>query len=194
MLILASASPRRHDLLLAAGIPHVVRPASIPETRRPGEPPLDFVRRLASEKAQAVAAAAPAATILGADTVVCVDEEVFGKPVDSEDARRILRRLSGRDHWVHTGICFLSPDGQIVDSATTRVTVVPLTDREIEEYMESGEALDKAGAYGIQGRFSKFVSSIDGCYQNVVGLPVSLVYLHWKELKDCSGSSTSIGA
>jgi len=194
MLILASASPRRHDLLLAAGIDHIVRPASIPETLRPGERPLDFVRRLASEKAHAVASANPAAMVLGADTAVCVDEAVFGKPADLADARRMLRCLSGRDHLVHTGICFVSPQGQIVDSATTRVAVVSLTPEEIEEYVESGEALDKAGAYGIQGRFSKFVSSIHGCYQNVVGLPVSLVYSHWKELVKTYGSSTSTGA
>jgi septum formation protein len=181
VLILASASPRRHELLLAAGVPHTVRPTHIPEDRLPGEPPMDFVRRIAEWKARA----APRDLqdiVLAADTVVCSDDEVLGKPISEADACRMLRLLSGRDHWVHTGICLLSGDRQIVDLASTRVSFEDLTDGEIREYTRSGEPHDKAGGYGIQGRASKFVRSIEGCYHNVVGLPVSLVYRHLKAL------------
>jgi septum formation protein len=181
MLILASASPRRHELLLAAGIGHVVQPTSIPEIRLPGEPPVEFVRRLAEEKAQAATRASDD-TVLAADTVVCLDDEVLGKPQDDPDAVRMLRCLSGRDHWVHTGICLLSRHRRIVDVATTQVSFVQLTEDEIQEYTRSGEPRDKAGAYAIQGRASKYVCSIRGCYHNVVGLPVSLVYRYLKSL------------
>jgi septum formation protein len=181
MLILASASPRRHELLLAAGIDHVVRPASIPEIRDPAESPVDFVRRIAEAKARA-ANRAPDDIVLGADTIVCVDGEVFGKPASDQDSIRMLRRLSGRDHWVHTGICLLSGPRPVVDLASTKVSFTELTEGEIQEYTRSGEPQDKAGAYAIQGRASKFVRSIDGCYHNVVGLPVSLVYQHLKSL------------
>ena len=181
MLILASKSPRRHELLQAAGIEHVVQAASISEERRRGEEPTAFVQRLAEEKARAVERASDD-IVLGADTVVCLNNEVFGKPLDEADAQRILRRLSGRDHWVHTGVCLLSNSGCVKDLASTRVTLVELTALEIEEYTRSGEPSDKAGAYAIQGLASKFVSSIEGCYHNVVGLPVSLVYRHLRAL------------
>lgn len=181
MLILASASPRRHELLEAAGIEHVVRPTHIPEILREGEPAMTFVQRLAEEKARA-AAQQEAQTVLGADTVVCVGEEVLGKPADDEDARRMLGLLSGRAHWVHTGICILAGERKIVDLASTKVFLLPLTEREIQEYTRSGEPRDKAGAYAIQGRASRFVDRIEGCYHNVVGLPVSLVYRHLKSL------------
>lgn len=181
MLILASASPRRHELLLAAGIPHIVQATHIPEQRHRGEPATDFVRRMAQLKAQA-AGRAPGDIVLGADTMVCVDGEALGKPDSDADARRMLRLLSGRDHWVHTGICLLSGSSFISDLSSTKVWFVELTDDEIEEYTRSGEPRDKAGAYGIQGRASKFVWSIEGCYHNVVGLPVSLVYRHLKAL------------
>ena len=181
MLILASASPRRHELLLAAGIPHIVRPTGIPEQRLPNEPPLDFVRRMAEAKARA-AARTPADIVLGADTIVCLDGEVLGKPACDTDAARMLRLLSGRDHWVYTGVFLLSAARHISDVAATRVSFIQLSDDDIEEYTQSGEPRDKAGAYAIQGRASKFVSSIEGCYHNVVGLPVSLVYRHWKSL------------
>lgn len=181
MLILASASPRRHELLLAAGIEHVVRPTSVPEQRHPGEAPTVFVQRVAEEKTRA-AVRSTGDVVLGADTIVCLDGEVFGKPADDEDAAHMLRLLAGRDHWVHTGICILSDNRKFVDLASTRVFFSPLTEREIQEYTRSGEPRDKAGAYAIQGRASKFVSSIEGCYHNVVGLPVSLVYRHLKSL------------
>jgi septum formation protein len=181
MLILASASPRRHELLEQAGIPHVVHAASIPEERKPGESPLQLVQRLATEKAHAFTPA-PEDMILGADTEVCLGDEVFGKPSDEEDARRMLRLLSGRDHWVHTGVCIVTDRREIVDVASTKVTFASLTEEDITEYTRSGEPFGKAGGYGIQGLASKFVQSIQGCYFNVVGLPVSLVYRHLKSL------------
>lgn len=179
MLILASASPRRHELLLAAGLPHCVQPAHIPEARQENESPRDFVLRLAGEKAAAITAS-PEDIVLGADTVVTVDGQVFGKPADEADAANMLRTLSGRDHCVLTGICLRSAKKCITDVSATRVTFLQLSEREIQEYTRSGEPNDKAGAYAIQGFASKFVAGIEGCYQNVVGLPVSLVYSHLK--------------
>lgn len=181
MLILASASPRRHELLKAAGIEHEVKAVGVPESQKPGEDPMVLVRRLAKAKAHA-APSRPADVVLGADTEVCIDHDVFGKPVDDEDARRMLRMLSGRDHWVHTGICLLTSSREIVDVASTRVSFISLTEEEITEYTRSGEPFGKAGGYAIQGLASKFVHSIEGCYCNVVGLPVSLVYEHLKSL------------
>jgi len=181
MLILASASPRRHELLLAAGIAHIVRPSSVREHRQRGESATEFVRRIAEDKARAVIAS-PRDVVLAADTVVCLDEEVFGKPSSDEDAARMLRRLSGRDHWVHTGICILSGPRRILDVSSTKVSFVELTEDDIQGYTRSGEPRDKAGAYAIQGLASKFIRSIEGCYHNVVGLPVSLVYRHLKAL------------
>ena len=181
MLILASSSPRRHALLEAANIRHIVRFAEVQEVRREKESALDFVRRLAQEKAQAVYREEED-VVLGADTIVCCDEEILGKPSDSEDAARMLRLLAGRDHWVHTGICILSNQRSIVDVVSTKVSFLPLSEEEVQEYTRSGESLDKAGAYAIQGRASRFVSSVEGCYHNVVGLPVSLVYSYLKSL------------
>ena len=117
-----------------------------------------------------------------ADTVVCVDGEIFGKPSSDDDAARMLRCLSGRDHQVYTGICILSGARRIVDLSSTRVSFLELTEKEIQEYTRSGEPRDKAGAYAIQGLASKFVRSIEGCYHNVVGLPVSLVYSYLRAL------------
>ena len=181
MLILASASPRRHELLLAAGIEHIVRPAAISEERWHTEDPASFVRRLAEEKARAVAARC-GDVVLAADTVVCLEDQVFGKPTGADDAARMLLALSGRNHWVHTGICLLKGNRSIVDLASTEVGFVELTDDEIREYTRSGEPADKAGGYAIQGLASRFVESINGSYTNVVGLPVSLVYHYLKVL------------
>jgi septum formation protein len=181
VLILASASPRRHELLLAAGIDHVVRPSSVPEHRHPGESPTEFVRRIAEDKARAVVSS-PQDVVLGADTIVCVDDEIFGKPSSDEDAARMLRRLSGRDHEVYTGICILSGARRILDLTSTRVSFLELTEDDIQEYTRSGEPRDKAGAYAIQGLASKFVRSVEGNYHNVVGLPVSLVYSYLRAL------------
>ncbi len=181
MLILASGSSRRHELLESAAIQHLVRAAPVPENRRADEDPVSLVKRLAKDKAHA-AGCRPGDIVLGADTEVCVGNEVFGKPVDEEDAARMLRLLSGRDHWVHTGICILTAENEIVDVASTRVWFADLTDDEITEYTRSGEPFGKAGGYAIQGLASKFVRSLEGCYHNVVGLPVSLVYRHLKSL------------
>lgn len=181
MLVLASASPRRRDILTAAGISFRIEAPQIDEVRRPGEEPLDFVRRLAQEKAQAISHTADEIT-LAADTVVCVEEDVLGKPLDEEDARRMLRLLSGRSHWVYTGICLRAPGKTIVDSAATEVWFEHLSEEEITEYVSSGEPMDKAGAYAIQGLASKYISKVHGCYQNVVGLPISLIYRHLKQL------------
>ncbi len=181
MLILASASPRRHELLMAAGLPHSVRSASTPETRLPNEPVETYVQRVALEKAQAISHE-PQDIVLAADTVVALDGEVFGKPVNDDDALRMLRALSGRDHAVYTGICLIKGQRLIQDIAATKVSFALLTEQEIQEYTRSGETRDKAGAYAIQGWASRFVTQIQGCYHNVVGLPVSLVYSHLKTL------------
>jgi septum formation protein len=182
LLILASASPRRHELLLAAGLHHLVLPSDIPEKVKPGESPTDFVQRLAQEKAFAVSADADS-IVLGADTVVCLEEQIFGKPADLDEARRMLRSLSGRVHLVHTGICLRAHGLRIVDVASTEVEFVPLSEEEVEEYTRSGEGIDKAGAYAIQGIASRFIREIRGSYHNVVGLPVALVYSHLKSLR-----------
>ena len=180
-LVLASNSPRRQQILNAAGIPFIVRAPNIPEYRQPGESPTDYVRRLAEHKALAVSMAEHE-IVLAADTVVVVDEHVLEKQRDAADATRMLRLLSGRDHQVITGICLRTPGRTIVDSATTLVHFVQLTDPEIETYVASGEPMDKAGAYAIQGLASRFIDRVQGGYFNVVGLPISLVYRYLKEL------------
>jgi septum formation protein len=175
MLVLASRSPRRKEILANAGIAFVVRPPDpVDESPRAGESPRDYVRRLAVEKARATAAQ-PGEIILGFDTAVVVDGEILGKPADAGDASRMLRMLSGRHHEVMTGICLRGAE-EIVDAAVTKVWFMPLTDRDIEAYVASGEPMDKAGAYAIQGLASKFVERIDGCYFNVVGLPIALLH------------------
>jgi septum formation protein len=175
VLVLASKSPRRQQILRDAGIPFVVRSADVPEQRRPNESPADYVRRLAEEKAFAVTIL-EGEVVLGADTVVVIDGLVLEKPIDASDAIRMLGLLSGREHEVITGICLRSDGRKIVDAATTRVRFVPLTREQIEAYVESGEPMDKAGAYAIQGLASKFIDRVEGSYSNVVGLPVALVY------------------
>lgn len=175
MLVLASKSPRRSEILKQAGFDFVVRAANVPENRRDGETPVDFVQRLAREKAMAVERNARE-VILGADTIVAASGEILGKPSDAADAARMLSLLSGRQHEVLTGICLRTPTRDIVDCAVTKVVFSPLRQVEISAYVASGEPMDKAGAYAIQGLASKFVERIEGCYFNVVGLPVSLVY------------------
>jgi len=173
-LILASASPRRRELLRRAGIPHRVRPAEVDEKVRRGESPEACVARLAHAKAAAVWH--PGETVLGADTLVVAGRLPLGKPRDERDAARMLRLLAGRDHEVLTGVCVLGPDGATRAAVVrTRVWFRRLTATEIAGYVASKEPLDKAGAYAIQGLASRFVERIDGCYFNVVGLPVSKV-------------------
>lgn len=181
MLVLASKSPRRQEILRAAGIPFVVRAADVPEVRQPGESPVDYVRRLAEDKALAVPMLS-GEVILGADTTVVIDDHVLEKPRDIADALRMLKLLSGREHEVITGVCLRSEARKIVDAATTRVHFVRLTQEEVEAYAASGEPMDKAGAYAIQGLASKFIDRIDGDYFNVVGLPVALVHLRLQEM------------
>jgi septum formation protein len=177
MVILASASPRRAALLTAAGIPFEALPVDIDETPRPGETPEAHVRRLAAEKARTAAPRRPGATVLGADTVVVVEGRILGKPRDLADAAAMLRLLSGRAHEVLTGVAVLEPAGSemVVETARTGVWFCPLSDEDIAQYVATGEPMDKAGAYAIQGIASRFVERIDGSYSNVVGLPVALV-------------------
>lgn len=160
-------------------------PANIEEGIVPGEQAEEYVRRLAREKADAVARLVPGRPVLGADTVVVVDTTVLGKPADKADARRMLRALSGRTHTVLTGVCLITPTaaaGQVQSRvARTRVEFASLSEAEIAGYVASGEPGDKAGAYAIQGLASRFVTSIQGSYSNVVGLPVSLVYALCRE-------------
>lgn len=175
MLILASASPRRTELLTRAGIEHTVCPADIDESVRPAEAPLDYALRLAKEKALAVDAP-PGDTVLAADTIVVSDGEIMGKPRDVADATRMLRKLSGQRHEVITGVCLRRGDTCLVEAATTAVWFAPVNDEEIAWYVASGDPMDKAGAYGIQGLCSRFITKIEGSHPNVVGLPVALVY------------------
>jgi septum formation protein len=179
MLVLASQSPRRSEILRQAGIPFTVRAVPVDETPLHGEPPVDYVRRLAAVKAQAVSAV-PGELVLGADTTVVAGDEMLAKPEDARDACRMLRLLSGRRHDVITGICLRRGSALVCDHALTAVWFAPMSDREIEEYAASGEPMDKAGAYAIQGLASKFIERIEGCYFNVVGLPIALLYQHLK--------------
>lgn len=182
MLILASASPRRRELLTQAGFDFEVHPAHIPEDPLPGEEPIAYVTRLAREKAQAVftrLAQAPAAgndlAVLGADTTVTLDNEILGKPEDAADAARMLRLLSGRSHRVITGVALVTAKSTEVAAEVTAVRFLTLSEAEIEAYVATGEPMDKAGAYAIQGRAARWIPRIEGCYFNVVGLPLALV-------------------
>ena len=175
MLVLASQSPRRREILRQAGIPFTIRAAGVDESPLADEPPEAYVQRLAEWKARAVSAGA-AETVLGADTTVVAGSEMLAKPEDPADARRMLAMLSGRCHEVMTGICLRRGARAIRDHAVTAVWFAPMSPGEIAEYVASGEPMDKAGAYAIQGLASKFIERIDGCYFNVVGLPVALLY------------------
>jgi septum formation protein len=190
MLVLASGSPRRQELLRAAGISFLVQPADIDETPLANEAPQDYAERMAQEKAGTISQKRPQDLVLGADTIVVVDGAILGKPGDGEDACRMLRLLSGRNHRVITGVCLTksvasgkdNPDLRIA-SETTLVTMVELSDDEISAYVATGEPMDKAGAYAIQGMASRWIPRIEGDYSNVVGLPVALVYRMLREGK-----------
>ncbi len=189
-LVLASASPRRQELLRNAGIPFVAQATNIAELPQEGERPRACAERLAREKAVAVFQQRQSDFVLGADTVVVVGGQILGKPQDKPDAARMLRLLSGRTHEVTTGVCLAGSlrtgnqelRTEFVDtrSETTLVAMTELSDEDIRSYIESGEPMDKAGAYAIQGIASRWISRIEGDYFNVVGLPVSLV---WKMLR-----------
>lgn len=178
-LVLASASPRRAELLTAAGYAFEILVADVDETPADGESPHEYVRRLASEKAAATLARLKdieeSTVVLGADTTVVVDGEILGKPVDRADAERMLRLLSGRTHSVLTGVSARSVRATVDAVIETQVVVNALSDQQVAWYVASGEGLDKAGAYAIQGLASRFITRIDGSYSNVVGLPVATV-------------------
>ncbi len=186
-IVLASASPRRAEILRNAGIPFEVLAVEVDETRRAGELRGDYVRRLALEKARAAAADANTGDgdclFLGADTVVVAGDEILGKPRSEEDARRMLRMLRAGVHEVYTGLAVVqrprTAEG-VVDEVT-RVTFAPLSDEEIERYIATGEPFDKAGAYGIQGIGGRYVTRIEGCYFNVMGLPLAQLWALLKE-------------
>jgi septum formation protein len=206
MLVLASASPRRRELLTQAGFSFRIHPAHISEEPHPGEDPIAYVTRLAREKAQAVfdeltaasatlqeavsavpqeAVSAPPQgkegqdgeplAVLGADTTVILDNHILGKPADAADAARMLRLLSGRTHRVITGVALVTASSAEAAAEVTAVSFLTLSDEEIAAYISTGEPMDKAGAYAIQGRAARWIPRIEGCYFNVVGLPIALV-------------------
>lgn len=188
-LILASASPRRAQVLRDAGFVFQVISSALDETPLEGEPPQDLVRRLAETKAQLVAQRTVGpAFIIAADTLVVIDGRILGKPRDATEAREMLRQLAGRQHSVHTGLAVVRlPDETTrLEIETTQVSFAPLSDEEIGAYISSGEPFDKAGAYAVQGRGGRFVTQIAGCYFNVVGLPLARLHrilreMRWKE-------------
>jgi len=173
LVILASASPRRVDLLTAAGVTFEVRAVDVDERPLDGEAAADYVARVAADKAAACLAASDE-VVLAADTVVVVDGVILGKPADDADAARMLRLLSGRGHEVLTGVVVRRGGAVSVEIDTTAVVFAPLSDTDIAWYVASGEPRDKAGAYAVQGLASRFVERIDGSYSNVVGLPIAL--------------------
>lgn len=198
-LVLASASPRRAELLRAAAIPFEVCAADVDESLLAGETPEVYVRRLADAKADAVAALGETRPILGADTVVVVDGRMLGKPCDAADARAMVQALAGRTHMVFTGVCVIGPAGSVgpglrdagvgpvlrprrTGLCRTLVEMAAIDDAELDWYVASREPMDKAGAYAIQGRASRYVTRIEGSYANVVGLPVSLVHAMCRDL------------
>jgi septum formation protein len=180
MVILASGSPRRRELLTMAGIDFRVEAADIDESAQPGEAPAKYVQRLAVEKAQAVWArykggddSADPITVIGADTTVVCDGELLGKPVDQADARRTLTMLAGRTHQVLTGVAAITRKATVSEVEITQVFFDLIAEQELVRYLASGEPMDKAGAYGIQGYAARWIPRIEGCYFNVVGLPLA---------------------
>lgn len=191
-MILASASPRRRELLGRLGLALEIRAADIDETRHEGEHPCDLVARLAREKAHAVRAEhglGEDGLLLAADTIVWMDDAALGKPDDDNEARAMLRSLAGRTHQVSTGVCILCGEAESCFVETTDVTFYELTDAQIDAYVSSGECRDKAGAYAIQGTGSLLVESIRGDYDNVVGLPVARVV---REIGRLQGSASGL--
>jgi len=186
-LILASASPRRAEILRSLGIPFEADPSDVDETPLSGEAPDETACRLASAKAAVVAARRPGAWVLAADTLVVLDEAVLGKPADDAEAARMLLQLSGREHRVVTGVCLCAD----MDPGTTltewsRVRFAPLTQAEVAWYVATGEPRDKAGAYAVQGLGARFVEGIEGSFTNVMGLPARVVYRLLRETRNPS--------
>ena len=174
-IVLASQSPRRRELLTLVGIAHEVRPADIDETLWPGESPEGHSMRLAREKAATIAAHEPNAAVIGSDTIVVIDDEILGKPKDVEGAKQMLRRLAGRAHTVFTAVAVARGDRVHESVVRVGVTFRELTDQEIAAYIATGEPMDKAGSYGIQGYGATIVERIDGDYFAVMGLPLLTV-------------------
>lgn len=183
---LASGSPRRFELLRQIGItPHVIVPEGVEEAGRVWESPSEMVKNLSLEKAREVAGKVPLdGWILGADTIVFQGENIFGKPRNKEDARRILEELSGKTHQVLTGLTLIFQDKLLQSITVTKVHFHTLSESDIDDYLFTGESMDKAGAYGIQGKGAVFVKKIDGCYFNVVGLPLSTLWKMMKEMRE----------
>ena len=184
-LILASASPRRKELLQHLGVPFRVIVADIDETPLPNEAPVPYTLRLAEAKARAVLARHRGATVLGADTIVTLDGELLGKPVDANDARRMLRLLRNRTHAVTTGVALVSADTTQTHAETTQVFVADIIDAEIDAYVATGEPMDKAGGYGLQGQAQRWIPRIEGEYSNVIGLPVARVHAMLQAIRRC---------
>jgi septum formation protein len=191
-LILASSSPRRAEVLRNAGLVFQVRPADVDETRLPQEAAEDYVRRVAQAKAYVVAeqvrAAGERTIVIAADTIVLAEGQILGKPKDAADARRMLRLFSGKIHQVLTALCVINiaTGKEALHVEKTRVQFLKMSEEEIERYIQTGEPFDKAGAYGIQGIAGRFATRIEGCYFNVLGLPLSQLWttlqkLGWKE-------------
>lgn len=175
-LVLASASPRRHELLRSIGLAFSVEPADVDETEHPGEQARPYVERVARAKADAIAVrrgSLAGVVVLAADTTVDLDGEILAKPVDDDDARRMLRGLAGRTHLVHTAVVCRHAGGVEAETVTTGVTFAALTEDDIDWYIARGEHLDKAGAYGMQGAAGAFVERLDGSPTNVIGLPLA---------------------
>jgi septum formation protein len=172
-LILASASPRRRELLTQAGLTFSIQAADIDESRHPGEAPTAYVQRLALEKARAIHALHPDATILGADTTVACDGQVLNKPADRTEAEHMLRSLSNRSHEVHTGIAVVAPHIELTHTETTRVHFSTIPEADLAHYLTTNDSLDKAGAYGIQGYPARWIPRIEGDFFNVMGLPIA---------------------
>ena len=180
-IILASQSPRRRELLALYGVPFEVDPSMADEDNVDGTG-AERVKKLAQAKCAEVAARHPNRIVLAADTLVCVGDEILGKPKDDEDAARMLRMLSGCANEVHTGVCLRLPDGrELCGVDTARVHFLPLSEEEISRYIQTGEPRDKAGAYAIQGMASIFISHIEGSPSNVIGLPLGLVTRFFRE-------------
>jgi len=181
-IVLASQSPRRIELLRAAGLNFEIMPSNMKEEIPEKVDSLRFVRDLALKKARLAKRKTTADLVIAADTIVTMDNEIFGKPKDADDATVMLSKLSGRIHHVITGVCILAGVRQILDHEITKVTFYRLSEDEITAYISSGEFADKAGAYGIQGLAALFVKKIEGCYFNVVGFPLGRFYQHLKEI------------
>jgi septum formation protein len=180
--ILASTSPRRRELLQSIGVEFEVLPSHVPEIHAPGEPPQDYVQRLAQEKGAEIGRRYPGRWVISADTTVVLNDELLEKPADEADARRMLLQIAGKTHTVFTGVTLqkFAADGATIwrdtQLSSSRVTMLPLTEREIAWYVATGEPLDKAGAYAVQGIGAMFIEAIDGSYSNVVGLPLATLF------------------